>query len=104
MSSHVRLRECWLNADNRRQSCGRPGVFAREVHAVVVETIRVDKAHQRQGLCRAYLNTLCADPRFELVVVEGVRNPHLAAALMRWGWDCDPVVMDFYKQRQTDGR
>lgn len=42
---------------------------------------------------------MAADLRFDLVIVEGVGNPILAEALLRWGWDCDPVVMDFYKRK-----
>ena len=76
-----------------------PGFFASEVHSIVVETIRVDLEHRRQGLCKAFLQALCADPRFDMVVVEGVQNPVLADALRRWGWEWDPGVMDFYKIR-----
>ena len=35
-------------------------------------------------------------PPYELVIAESVGNPILAAALSRWGWECDGGVMDFY--------
>lgn len=99
---YARLRECWVRADNRRLSCTRQGwTDLPTLHAVVVESIRVEEAQRRQGLCKAYLNALCADPRFELVIVEAVQNPILAEALLRWGWDCDPGVMDFYFRKES---
>jgi len=94
------LRECWVDAGNLRLSGTDPGWTSRPtVHAVVVEIVAVEEAHRRRGECRAFLNQLCSDGRFDMVVVEAVQNPVLAEALLRWGWDCDPGVMDFYWKR-----
>lgn len=97
---HARLRECWVLASNRRLSATSPLWTAEPtIHALAVETIRVDREHRRQGLCSAFLDELCRDPKFDMVIVEGVGNPILANALIGWGWDYDPVVMDFYRPR-----
>lgn len=102
MIDHVRaiLRECWVLASNRRLSATDP-TWTEEptIHAIVLESIAVDEGHRQQGLCRAFLNALCADPRFDMVIVEAVQNPVLAMALLRWGWDCDPEVSDYYWRR-----
>lgn len=92
------LRECFVLASNRRQSAEIPG-WATEptIHAIVVESVAVEESHRRQGHLRRFLDLLCSDGRFEMVVVEAVQNPILAEALLRWGWDCDPGVMDFYR-------
>ena len=90
------VRECWVIASNRRLSAPAPCLHGPMLHSLVVETVSVEEGHRRQGHCKRFLDALCADPRFELVIVEGVQNEHLAEALLRWGWDCDPGVMDFY--------
>lgn len=95
---HARLRECYVLASNKRiSSVWKDFTQEPTIHAIVVESISVDEGHRRQGVCRAFINNLVADERFEMVVVEGVANPILADALTRWGWECDPEVMDFYK-------
>ena len=97
---HATLRECWVLAQDRRRSAQRPGwTDEATIHTIVVEVVKVEEGYRRQGECRGFLNLLCADERFEMVIVEGVQNPHLAEALMRWGWDFDPAVMDFYWTR-----
>ncbi len=97
------LRECWIDASNLRRSAERQDWTANPtIHAVVIETVRVEQAHQRQGHFKRFLAAVCADPRFDMVVVEGVQNPVLAEALLRWGWECDPGVMDFYRRRVSN--
>jgi hypothetical protein len=100
------LCECWVLASNLRHSADSPGAWVDEktIHAIVVETIDVERAFRRQGECRAFLNQLCADDGFDMVIVEGVQNPILAEALIRWGWECDPGVMDFYHRRAKDAK
>ncbi len=91
------VRECWVLAENRRHSAESPTWTDKPtLHALVLESITVEETHRQQGLCRAFIAALCQDKRFDMVIVEGVQNPHLADALHRWGWDCDPGVMDFY--------
>ncbi len=91
------MRECWVQADNLRISYQTP--TAGTIHSVVVESVQVDAAHRKQGNFSTFINRLLADPRYEMVVVEGVGNPFLAQALCRWGWDFDAGVMDFYRRR-----
>jgi GNAT superfamily N-acetyltransferase len=94
------LRECWVQADNLRLSAEYPGwTDAPTLHAVVVQSVVVEDGHRRQGHFRRFIEALCADQRFEMVVVEGVQNPVLGEALLRWNWDCDPGVMDFYRRQ-----
>jgi hypothetical protein len=92
------LRECWYLARNLRCSCEvRAWTVSRPtVHAIVVESVHVDESHRREGHCRRFLEGLCADERFEMVVVEAVQNEHLATALLRWGWEYDPAISDYY--------
>lgn len=91
------LRECWVRADNLRQSCQRPNwTTAPTLHALVLAAIYVPEPLRRLGLCRLFIDALVADSRFEMVIVEGVGNSNLAAALLRWGWNYDPGVSDFY--------
>jgi GNAT superfamily N-acetyltransferase len=95
------LRECWILASSLKYSAGYPHWTAEPIiHAIVVESVMVEEPYRRQGHLRRFLEQLCADTRFELVVIEAVQNPLLAEALMRWGWDCDPQVMDFYRPRE----
>ena len=98
---HAQLRECWILASNRRESCtSQDWTSEPTLHALVVEYIQVDRERRQQGLCRDFLHALLADSRFELVVVECVQSEILAQALLRWGWECDPGVMDFYKRAE----
>lgn len=91
-----RLRECWLHESNRRQSIARPGVPGFTVHAIVVERLWVEEAQRRQGHCKRFIERLCAEHPDKLIVIEAVQDPILAEALLRWGWECDSGVMDFY--------
>lgn len=94
------VRECWLLASNRRVSCEQEDYFKEPtIHAIVVESVNVEIPHQRQGYWTRFINQLCADERFDMVVVEGVGNPILAEYLKIRGWECDARVMDFYKAR-----
>jgi hypothetical protein len=95
------IRECWVLASNRRLSSESPRWRKRErrIHAIAVETVEVEESRRRQGHLRRFLDRLCADDRFDMVVVEQVQNPILAEALQRWGWDFDLKVMDFYRER-----
>jgi hypothetical protein len=99
LSAHIR--ECWLDASNLRLSGERPEWTARPtIHALVIEAVRVDETERRQGHLKRILAMLCADSRFDMIVVEAVQNPILAEALLRWDWGCDPGVMDFYKRTE----
>lgn len=94
------LRECWVLESNLRMSCtDRNWTDKPTIYSIVIASIKVDEPFRRQGLCKRFIQELAADLRFDLVIVEGVGNPILAEALLRWGWDCDPVVMDFYKRK-----
>jgi len=91
------LRECWVLRDNLRASCEVADWTEQATwHAIVLESVQVPEQHRRQGHCRRLIESLTHDDRFELVIVEGVGNLLLAGALMRWGWQFDPTVMDFY--------
>ena len=97
----AKLRECWVLASNFRLSAEKPDLIVQPtIHAIVVESVRVDEQHRRQGHCKRLLEQLCEDRRFDLVIVEGVQNPILAEALTRWGWEFDAGVMDFYWRSQ----
>jgi hypothetical protein len=96
-----RLRECWVNPDNLRLSCPIGGVEDFTVHALVLESVEVVEEDRRQGHCRRLIERLCAEPGYDLVIVEAVQNPVLAEALLRWGWECDPGVMDFYRWKES---
>lgn len=96
------LRECWLDAGNRRLSAQFPAWTDRPtIHAIVIESVSVEAAHRRQGHLKRFLAMVCADPRWEMVVVEGVGNLHLAAYLEREGWEVDVGVGDFYRRKAT---
>ena len=93
------VRECWVRADNLRLSGADPSWTDKPtLHAVVIETVAVEEAQRRQGWFKRFLAEVLADNRFELVIVEGVQNPHLAAYLLREGWEFDREVMDFYRR------
>ena len=92
---HAVIREAWYLASNRRVSgYWRGWTTEPTIHAVCVQSIEVEEAHRRQGLCKAFLQALIADERFEMV--EAVNNTILAEALMRWGWSVDAGVSDYY--------
>lgn len=94
------LRECWARIDNLRQSAEIPGWSVSSlIHAIVIESVAVEDQHRRMGHLKRFVESLCLDERFEMVIVEAVQNPILADALLRWGWDCDPQIMDFYRRR-----
>ena len=94
---HAVIRECWYLASNRRRyGTWRGWTTEPTIHAVCVQSIEVEEPYRRQGLCKAFLQALCEDERFEMVVVEAVSNPILAEALIRWGWTCDLGVSDCY--------
>lgn len=96
----VKLRECWILASDRRMSAQTPGWTTQPtIHAIVVEWVWVHEKHRQQGHLKRFLAELCADARFDMVVVEMVQNPILAAALTRWGWESDLGVKDFFKRR-----
>lgn len=99
---HATIRECWILARNRRLSGSSPDwTDEPTIHAIVVETIDVSPEHRRRGYCRDFIKRLCDEERFDMVVVEGVINPYLQAALTRWGWECDRDVMDFYWRKSA---
>lgn len=93
------LRECWIDPFNLRISCEREGTIINGIHSVIIESVKVEEAHRNQGHFKRFLAVVCADPRFDMVVVEGVQNPILAEALARWGWECNVGVSDFYRRR-----
>jgi hypothetical protein len=92
------LSERWLDRADKRRSYYAPPSDVETVHVLVVEAIKVEPAKRREGRCRRYLEALLGRTEFELIVVEGVGNTLLAEALLRWGWDHDPRVMDFYHE------
>ncbi len=95
------VRECWVDAGNMRLSAEDRGWTDRPtLHAIVIESVNVEGSERRQGHLKRFLTMVCADPRFDLVVVEGVGNVHLAAYLEREGWECDVGVMDFRRRRE----
>ncbi len=97
MQLTVRLRECWVLAANLKLSATTPDWTASpSLHAIVLEYVHVAEECRRQGICKRFIAWLCSDPRYELVIVEGVQNVHLAEALMRWDWPFDPETKDFY--------
>src|ERR1044071_2225522 len=94
------IRECWIDAGNLRLCGPTPDWTARPtIHAIVIESVHVEEPHRRQGHFRRFLDAICSDPRFDMVVVEAVQNTHLAAALLSWGWDCEPAIMDFHLRK-----
>jgi hypothetical protein len=94
------LRECWVDKNNYLISCENESVLhAKTIHAIVLESVKVEPRHRRRGFCRRLIEALCLDSRYDLVIIEGVQNRHLADALLRWGWDHDPRVMDFYRRK-----
>ncbi len=98
----ARIRECWIAADNLRVSGDYPEWTDRPtIYSIVVEYVEVEKPHRGHGECRAFLEQFKEDKRFDMVVVEGVQNPILADALLRWGWEVDRGVMDFYWRKEN---
>ncbi len=95
----VTLRECFVRWDDLRQSTVRPSLWpaGAALKALVVETLAVRPEHARKGHCRRFLMELTTLPGRDLVVVEGVVNPILRDALVRWGWHHDPHVQDYYR-------
>jgi hypothetical protein len=91
------VRECWVNPDNKRISQIEPKVGW--IHAIAIESIFVAR-ERRQGHAKRFIDELCRDLRFDMVIVEMVRNPYLMDALHRWGWECDPGVSDFFKRTE----
>lgn len=90
------LRRCWVRADDLRLS-RTDGPWPEPcLLALVLGTVEVAEPARRRGVFTRFLSELCAAPGYDLVVVEGVQNTDLARALVRWGWDFDPGVMDFY--------
>jgi hypothetical protein len=90
------VRECWINPLNRRVSCLKPKTGW--IHSIAIESIMVIKRERKKGHAKAFIDELCQDPRFDMVVVEMVRNLYLMDALHRWGWECDPGWSDFFKR------
>lgn len=90
------IRACWILAANLRVSReNRP--FDEPCHrALVLESVKVRESMRRQGVFTRFLREMTQQPGYDLFVVEAVQNPVLAESLLRWGWDCDPGVMDFY--------
>lgn len=90
-------RECWIKTDTLRQSAETPDWTTEPtLHALVLEAIAVRAVDRQKGHARNFIAALTREDRFELIVVEMVGNPILQAALTRWGWKCNPLVMDFY--------
>lgn len=90
------VRECWIDPANKRVSYTKPK--PGWIHSIALESIMVIDRERKKGHAKAFIDSLVADPRFEMVVVEMVRNPYLSESLTRWGWECDPEVMDFFKR------
>lgn len=93
------IRESWYSPERLREYVAQPGLPGYTLHAIAVWSVQVEQQHRRQGHCKRFLEALQADDRYDMVVVEAVQNPILADALLRWNWDCDPQVMNFYWRR-----
>ncbi len=93
----VRLRDCWVVANDLRKSATQPG-WTQEptLHAIVLEYVRVPEGDRQHGTCKKFIEWLCGDARYDLVIVEGVQSDHLATALRRWGWPHDKDTKDYY--------
>jgi len=91
--------------ENKRLSGDSPTWTIRPtIHSLVIESARVEESHRRQGHFHRFLDVVCADPGFDMVVVEAVQNPILAEAFLRWDWECDSGIMDFYKRKPSAPR
>jgi hypothetical protein len=97
------VEERWIEAANKRCSADDPRWTTRPtIHALAIESVKVEEPNRRQGHFKRFLAGVCADPRFDMIVVEGVGNRHLAEYLLREGWEVDVGVMDFYKVKNKD--
>lgn len=96
------LRPCWVLASNLRISQEHAPFAEPCLRALVVESVIVAESMRRQGVFTRFLREVTSLPEFDLFVVEAVQNPVLAEALTRWGWDHDPVVMDFYHRPKAE--
>lgn len=92
------LRECWILASNKcYSSCNPDWINEPTIHSIVVESVRVEEPFRKQGLFKRLITELCEDTKYEMAVVEQVQNPILIEALIRWGWECDKQLSDFYR-------
>jgi hypothetical protein len=91
---HAALYEVWVHDPPGQLRFFEPG--NGRVPALVLESIKVDPQYQRQGRCRSFIQSLLRMPGYDLVIVEGAGNNHLADALRRWGWNEVPDVKDFW--------
>lgn len=62
----------------------------------MIEYVFVPEKLRRKGLCRRFVIAQLYCPQYDMIVVEGVQNEHLAAVLNRYGFKCDPTVKDYY--------
>ncbi len=100
----TRFHEAWVPADDLRRYCpvvppgDPPAAWAGHplLKALLVESVYVAPDFRRRGHLTRFLAWAAADPRYDLVIVQGVANKHLRAALKRWGWAHDPGVQDYY--------
>ena len=91
------VRHCWVRKDRPSLSCETEGAWQEPTwRAIVIEFIFVNPKHWRQGHCRRFIEMVRDDNHFELAIVEAVQNPHLYDALLRWGWELDYKLNDFY--------
>ena len=95
------MRECWYLKSNLHLSSTTPN-WTKEplIYALTIEIITVNPYFQRQGHYKRFIHNMCLDERYEMVVVECVRNKILRDALIRWGWEHDPIVQDYYWKRK----
>lgn len=93
----VRLRECYIDATDLKKSSTQKGWTKNPtVYALVVEYVFVPEPLRRKGLCRTFLLSLLDRTQYDMIVVEGVQNEHLAAALERYQFSHDASVKDYY--------
>lgn len=92
-----RVRRLWVRKDNLRLSREDKPWPEPCWTALVLEWVEVHESMRRQGVLTRFLAEMLRQPGYELFIVEAVQNPHLAEALMRWDWDFDGEVMDFYR-------
>lgn len=103
MCVRVSLRECWVKAGDLTVSCAREGwTTDPTLRAIVIESISVDENIRNRGHFARFLDWLCRDARYDLVIVEGVQNVLLREYLSRRGMPHDRLTKDFYFARTVE--
>ena len=105
----VMYRMCYVLDSNRRKSYPTAALApGPTTYSLVIESVTVDpETEQNKGHFKSFINELIKNhlepdthkSGLEMIVIEGVGNEILAAALRRWGWEEDPGVSDFYYRK-----